>query len=79
MIFLDAAFSPLELAAGILAVLLPLILGVLILCAAIVFIIVFVQKKKKAQSLPGAVPVTAEQPETPAAEEPQESETPKTE
>lgn len=79
MIFLDAAFSPLELAAGILAVLLPLIAGVLIFCAAIAFIIVFVRKKKKAKSAAGTVPVTAEQPEAPAAEEPQESETPKNE
>ena len=74
MIFLDAAFSPLDLAAGILAVLLPLIAGVLIFCAAIAFIIVFVRKKNKAQSAAGTVPVTAEQPEAP-----QESETPKNE
>ena len=79
MIFLDAAFSPITIAAGLAALLLPVIAGALILCAAIAFIIVFVQKKKNAQPTAGAAPVTAEKPEPSAAEETPKNETPKNE
>lgn len=79
MIFLDAAFSPITIAAGLAALLLPVIAGVLILCAAIAFIIVFVQKKKNAQPTAGAAPAASEKTEPTAAEEAPENETPKNE
>lgn len=79
MIFLDAAFSPLVLAAGLAALILPLIAAVLILCAAFAFIIAFIQKKKNAQPAAGSAPAAAENPDASAAEEPKENTPPKNE
>lgn len=60
MIFLDAIVSPIEIAAGLASMILPFVIGGVILCAAIAFVIVFLKKKKAAKR---AEPGPADEPE----------------
>ncbi len=51
MLFLDAVVSPIEIIGVIASQILPIVIGGIILCAAIAFVIVFlIRRKKKKES-----------------------------